>query len=100
MRGIKLMPDYDCFPLWEASPGSVGNIDPNTLPLSNALRSRLETWADRFDATLNRDDPGSSGFSTQVEKENFRREGYALVEALREELGDKYSITVNLGVLG
>jgi len=38
VRIIKLMADYQCFPLWEASPGKVGNVDPNTLPISEGLK--------------------------------------------------------------
>lgn len=57
MRVIKLMADYQCFPLWEASPGAVGNIDPKDLPISLSLQRELMVWAEKFDATLNMQDP-------------------------------------------
>jgi len=28
MKMIKLMPDYQCHPLWNVSPGEYGDIDP------------------------------------------------------------------------
>ncbi|MHC5729637.1 MAG: hypothetical protein ACYTXY_37035 [Nostoc sp.] len=31
---IKLMADYGCYPLWWVSSDKIGNIDPETLPLS------------------------------------------------------------------
>ena len=63
MRTIKLMPDYQCHPLWEASPGMVGNIDPATLPIPRDPVARLPEWARLYDATLNADDPVQSGFN-------------------------------------
>lgn len=41
MKTIKLMADYDCFPLWKSSPGEVGNIDPEDLPISYDLKAYL-----------------------------------------------------------
>jgi hypothetical protein len=92
MRVIRLMPDYQCFPLWEASPGTVGNIDPASLPLSVPVQERLTAWAGKFDATLNMNDPASSGFATQQVADAFRREGEVLARLLQNELGADYVI--------
>jgi hypothetical protein len=90
------MADYQCFPLWEASPGAVGNIDPQDLPLSLALKQELRIWAERFDETLNLDDPASSGFGSEQARKKFRQEGRALAQRLQEELGTAYAIVHKL----
>lgn len=94
MRALKLMADYDSYPLWEASPGEVGNVDPGDLPLSESLRADLLAWADVYDATLNRDDPRRSGFTDDQRRERFIAERERLAQHLRAELGPDYTIVV------
>jgi hypothetical protein len=67
MRSIKMMADYHCWPLWEASAGRVGNIDPRTLPISRDLVVQLESWARLYDARIGRvrGTPGGIGPSIQ-----------------------------------
>lgn len=89
---IKLMADYDCWPLWWAGDAEPGDIDPNTLPLSPATIARLEAWADTFTATLNRDDPASSDFPSDEAFESFEAEGRALWRQLRDELAPEYKV--------
>lgn len=93
MRIIKLMADYQCFPLWENSPGVVGNVDPASLPISSNLTERLNDWASRFDTTLNSDCPMSSGFLSDTEERKFINDGRYLCQALQAELGDGYLVT-------
>ncbi|MBV9786582.1 MAG: hypothetical protein JOZ51_00285 [Chloroflexi bacterium] len=89
---IKLMADYESWPLWWAGDADPGNIDPHTLPLSPATIARLEAWADAFDATLNRDDPASSDFASDAAFEEFEAEGRALLQLLRKELAPEYQV--------
>lgn len=89
---IKLMADYQCFPLWEASPGAVGNIDPRDLPISEALQERLLAWASRFDRTLDMNDPAISGFENTESAEAFKKNGLELAEILQTELGAEYAV--------
>jgi hypothetical protein len=96
MRVIKLMADYQCFPLWEASPGVVGNINPQDLPISSSLKQRLMNWSTKFDATLHMDDPVSSGFASEKATSEFRQEGEILAQCLQEELGTSYLVTKRL----
>lgn len=95
-RRIKLMADYDCFPLWEASQGVVGNIDPETLPISQALKSRLNQWAEQFDKTLNRQDPMKSGFLDISAKNGFEQMAAKLGADLQKELGSSYLVEVKI----
>lgn len=92
MRYLKLMPDYQCSPLWESSSDLLGNVDPASLPISENLTSKLNEWAEIFDATLNLDDPVQSGFSSEKLKDEFHDKGRDLCLLLQSELGSDYSI--------
>jgi hypothetical protein len=90
---IKLMPDYDCSPLWwDNEPGKIGNIPPDELGLSEELAGDLWTWAGAFDATLNRDDPPKSGFSSVEAERGFYERGSQLAERVADELGAKAAV--------
>jgi hypothetical protein len=89
---IKLMADYGCYPLWWASSGKAGDIDPETMPLSEETVSRLEKWADIYDAKLNWEDPNSSGFPTLEAKAAFEQEGISLWKQLQKELAPNYEV--------
>lgn len=91
MRAIKVMPDYGCFPLWHSGENEVGNIDPESLPISSLLVSQLNEWAAEYDATLNQECPPESCFSSKEVEIKFLAKGYELASALKAELG---SITV------
>jgi hypothetical protein len=92
MRYLKLMADYHCFPLWENSSDLVGNVDPASFPISENLISKLNEWAEIFNATLNLDDPVQSGFSSEKLKDEFHVKGRDLCLFLQSELGSDYSI--------
>jgi hypothetical protein len=96
VRIIKLMADYECFPLWEASPGVVGNIDPNELPLTAGLREELSEWARMFDAVLNQDDPAESGFASNEAEVHFQNMGRDLGRKLQLELGPDVTVIVKV----
>ena len=92
MTSLKLMADYDCYPLWKASPGQVGNVNPEDLPLSTTLKADLLAWAGMYNATLNRNDPRQSGFKDEDQQEEFRKRGEELGERLNLELGPDYKV--------
>jgi len=91
-KQIKLMADYQSYPLWWAGTADSGNINPATLPLRAATVSRLQHWAEYYDATLNLDDPCSSGFPNEEAEEAFNTEGMNLWKQLREELQPAYEV--------
>jgi hypothetical protein len=96
MKTIQLMADYQCFPLWEASAGPVGNIDPRNLPISNDLKARLLRCASDFDATLNLADPARSGFQSEEAKTEVKRAGIELGKRLQSELGADYVVKIKV----
>ena len=54
---LKVMADYDSFPLWRADADGPTNVDPGSLPISPGLERDLSVWADAYDRTLNQSDP-------------------------------------------
>ncbi len=91
MEQIKLMPDYQSWPLWGTGE-HIGNIDPKSLPLSDETVERLIAWAQTFDAQLNWDDPGSTVWTEEF-LQKFEQEGLYLWDKLTEELGDGFEIS-------
>ena len=86
---MKLMADYDCYPLW----GEDGeNIDPSSLGLSETLTRDLNAWAKSYDATLNQDDPLKSGFASEDAERLFQEEGARLHLLLQRELGGEINV--------
>ena len=86
------MADYECCPLWWVNSDKAGDIDPETLPLSQETITRLEKWADIYDAKLNWEDPNSSGFPSLEAKAAFEAEGISLWKQLQKELAPNYEV--------
>ena len=89
---IELMADYRCWPLWHDGGDEVGNIDPQSLPLSEELIADLNDWAATLDDGLNWADPGNTK-SPDGFFDEFNHRGRDLAKRLRDELGPTYEIT-------
>lgn len=92
MRKIKLMADYECYPLWEEFSDGVDNIAPSSLPISEHLAKKVGAWGDVYEKTLNHDDPASSSFSSQEAMTMFETEGRKLHNELKLELGSQFTV--------
>ena len=92
---IKLMADYECWPLWHQGDGEVGNIDPRSIPLSEGLVVDLQEWAAKLDGTLNWADAGNTKWPDGFFAE-FNHQGRELAKRLRCELGPSYEVTEQL----
>jgi len=88
---LKLMPEYECFPIWEGREGE--NIDPATLPISAGLRKRIEKWDSEYQATYDRNDPIDSNFESPEAEQAFDKTGQQLWRDLQAELGEQYQVT-------
>ncbi|MEA5618540.1 hypothetical protein VB711_11930 [Cronbergia sp. UHCC 0137] len=97
---IKLMADYGCYPLWWVSPDKVGNIDPETLPLSQETITRLEKWEESYNASLNWEDPANSPDLSPEEEAAFEEEGISLWKQLQKELAPNYEVVYFSELLG
>ncbi|MCE9521880.1 MAG: hypothetical protein K8S25_05545 [Alphaproteobacteria bacterium] len=77
---LRLQPDWQCWPLWDADTGE--NVSHFCLNLADDLAERIGAWDDGWQATYNGDDPPSSGFATEAERDAYRVEGRAIAAAL------------------
>jgi hypothetical protein len=93
MRKLKLMADYECYPLWEIFEDGLENLDPKILGLSNDLYKSLARWASEYDASLNTNEPLHSGFSSEEAEKKFESEGLMLFEGLKEQLNADWVVT-------
>ena len=94
MRTLKLMADYQCFPLWE--PSEFENVDPNELPISQELKRDLYTWMDKYDSILDWEYPPDSGFKSEQEEQQFKQDGKNLQRRLQQELGAEFQVDLSL----
>lgn len=96
MKTVKLMADYECYPLWNMSPGEYGDVNPSDLPISKDLQLRLAKWAKMYDDTLDVDYPPNSGFKSKELEAEFSREGQILANMLRSELGAEFVVMAQM----
>ncbi len=89
---IKLMADYGCYPLWWVSSDKIGNINPETLPLSQETIKRLDKWEEIYNATLNWQDPANSPELSVEAEAAFEEEGISLWKQLQTELAPNYQL--------
>lgn len=89
---IKLMADYQCWPIWHYDNERVGNINPQDLPISQELKSELNTWQREYDETLNQEDPVNSGFKSKIDEENWGKQRFEIWQKLKKELRFKYEV--------
>jgi hypothetical protein len=85
------MPDYQSYPTWRPG-GEEYNVDPEKLPISKALADELNAWGDEYDATLNLDDPASSGFPDDAAENAFAERGVDLARRLAAEVADRFRV--------
>ena len=93
MRKIKLMTDYEYYPLWEEFSDGISNIAPSSLPIPASLAERIDAWSDDYDKTMNREDPASSGFSSKLAVVEFDEKGRAIFNELKQELDEGFTVT-------
>lgn len=92
MRTIRLMADYSGHPLWGTDPGNIGDIAPESLPITREMVEALERWGGRFKATLDREKGAESGFSSGEAEADFVADGLALAKRLQKELGESWTV--------
>lgn len=95
-RNLKLMPDYYSYPLWEETESGYDNVNPSEISISSGLKDDLICWAQKYDDTLDRDDPRQSGFPTPEAEAAFKAEGEALLTRLKAELGQQYIFSMHI----
>lgn len=93
MRLLKIMPDYECFPLWMKEGNSpFENVDPTQLSISELASRQLTSFKEQYDQTLNHEYPPDSGFASLNEALEFECQGLDIWQQLLNELGATYEI--------
>ncbi|MEI8633219.1 hypothetical protein P4S72_16590 [Vibrio sp. PP-XX7] len=87
------MADYECYPIWEILEDGVDNIDPDSLHLPQDIRDSLIHWSQRYDDTLDANNPQKSGFTSTELEDEFETEGKRLFEILKKRLSETYIVT-------
>lgn len=82
---LKLMPEYECHPIWDGTPSR--NVSLDELSISNQLRIAVLEWNRRFQGTFDRQNPLASGFRTASAVAAFNEEGKDFAIRLGSELG-------------
>ena len=90
---IRVLADYNCYPLWLAGQEGYENVSPDKLGLSSKLRQAINDWAEEYDQTYNDADPASSGFRTGDAEKRHSARGEELATRVKEELGEGYSVS-------
>jgi hypothetical protein len=78
---LRLAPEFQCHPLWDADTGESLNVFRLGLP--EELAFRIEEWDDSFQATLNENDPATSDFASGEARAAYVEEGRAIAAALK-----------------
>src|SRR5437899_3366550 len=91
-RLLKLMADYECFPLWEVRKDGTRNVSPDDLPITAEMRTALHEWAAACDRTLDEDYPPDSVFGSPAEEDAFEAEGRRLWRDLQVQLGAGWNV--------
>lgn len=80
-RRLRLAPEWNCSPLWDADSGEPVSVFRLGLP--EDLADRIEQWDDLWQATYNHDDPSSGGFKTDKARQAYYAEGRAIAQELK-----------------
>ncbi|GLV73986.1 MULTISPECIES: hypothetical protein [Streptomyces] len=92
-RTVRLSAEYECYPVWVITEQGLDNVAPDSLPLSKQLIEDLNRWGDEYEATYNRDDPITSGFTSEAAEQRFVERGHRLARRLRDELDGTWCVS-------
>lgn len=83
---LKLMPDFDCHPLWAGESPDEQEVDPASLPLSDRTRAALRIWAQGYDRMLTTPPGAAPDAVARWTLAEFSAEGLRLWRELQREL--------------
>jgi hypothetical protein len=78
-------------PLTQTTGPDKVHVDPQTLQISDGLRSGLARW-DAYFAAMSSGWPAAGGFESEHDIERFVAAGRQLVSQLQDELGASYHV--------
>jgi hypothetical protein len=90
---IRIMAEYECFPIWIIRGAQTLNVPPRDLEIDQDLAGELQRWATDFDMTYKPDDPLSSGFPDADDEREFNERGQRLARRVATAIGPKFEVT-------
>ena len=89
-----MLADYDCYALWIDDDEGYRNIDPadEKIRLPRELIKDLNAWSAQYSATLNNEDPMSSGFENLEIEKGFVARGLGLARRVKHEVGPTWNV--------
>jgi len=94
-KHLRLAPEICCWPTWDDETGY--NIDPASLPISDALAALIERWDRRLQSAYRDDKPMGPLFDSIEEERLWAEEGRQVADQLAEEW--QGPLTVRLSAL-
>lgn len=95
MKRLKLLAEYDCWPVWDISGDDTKDINPRLLNISSELVDLLNEWASDFETTFDDEYPPDSGFSSEEKEKEFLRKGDIIFQLLKEQLSGDTEVIYN-----
>ena len=89
---VRLSADYLASPLWVPIERGWASVPLARFDLTPGLRHRLEGWASAFDALMDTD----YAWPSPEAEQSWEQEAGVLVDLVRRELGDAYSVELVL----
>ena len=92
---IKIMRDYQCYPIWIDDFEHFTNLNPAEIPLSKNLVQRLSAWSELYEKNVNLIDPFdvfNVSLKSELEERAEELEGLEIWLAVRNELKEKYDV--------
>lgn len=91
---LKLMPEYECYPIWISDNGGIfKNIPPSNLNISEDLLNKITYWDKIYEDAYNRLNPIASGIKEE-QLILFKKQGMEIYVQLLLELPDHEIIYV------
>lgn len=85
---IKLMPEYECYPIWISENGGIfKNIPASSLDISEKLLDEITLWDKIFEDAYDRSNPIVSGIKGD-QFISFKKRGMEIYQKLKIELPD------------
>lgn len=88
---VKLMCDYDAFPLWVSS-GRLGQASSRSVPISDDLASDLQAWSDNMSSLMWAHHGPERHVPDPDELSVLNSEGQSLAQRVRVELTDEWAV--------
>lgn len=85
---LRVLAEYECWPLWQEVRNGVRNLAPEDLGLPESLASGFHAWARKYEETFDPTYPMNSGFADVASENEFYAQGLELAREMAAMIGD------------